>query len=131
MTLHAHPQANRIAGLVLFRWDAPLFFANAELFRERVLAAVAESPTPVRSVAVAAAPVTSIDVTAADTLADLDETLRADGIELCFAELKDPVKDKLKRFGLFAQFGETRFLPTIDAAVSRYLSTHGDSWDPL
>jgi high affinity sulfate transporter 1 len=122
-----HPQANRIAGLVLFRWDAPLFFANAELFRERVLAAVAESPTPVRSVAVAAAPVTSIDVTAADTLADLDETLRADGIELCFAELKDPVKDKLKRFGLFAQFGETRFLPTIDAAVSRYLSTHGDS----
>jgi len=122
-----HPQANRIAGLVLFRWDAPLFFANAELFRERVLAAVAESPTPVRSVAVAAAPVTSIDVTAADTLADLDESLRADGIELCFAELKDPVKDKLKRFGLFAQFGETRFLPTIDAAVSRYLSTHGDS----
>ena len=54
-------------------------------------------------------------------------TLRADGIELCFAELKDPVKDKLKRFGLFAQFGETGFLPTIDAAVSRYLSTHGDS----
>ena len=42
-----YPEARRIPGLVLFRWDAPLFFANAELFRERVLAAAAESPTPV------------------------------------------------------------------------------------
>lgn len=116
-----YPEASRIPGLVLFRWDAPLFFANAELFRERVLAAVAESPTPVRRVVVAAAPVTSIDVTAVDALTELDQALRAKGIAFCFAELKDPVKDKLKRFGLFAQFGEARFLPTIDAAVSRYL----------
>ncbi len=119
-----YPQANRIPGLVLFRWDAPLFFANAELFRERVLAAAAESPTPVRCVVVAAAPVTSVDVTAADALTELDQALHARGIEFCFAELKDPVKDKLKRFGLFAQFGETRFFPTIDAAVSHYLATH-------
>ncbi|WP_239468134.1 SulP family inorganic anion transporter [Microvirga arvi] len=116
-----YPEARRIPGLVLFRWDAPLFFANAELFRERVLAAVAESPTPVRSVVVAAAPVTSIDVTAADALTELDQALQAKGIEFCFAELKDPVKDKLKRFGLQAWFDETRFFPTIGAAVSRYL----------
>ena len=115
-----YPEARRIPGLVLFRWDAPLFFANAELFRERVLAAVAESPTPVRCVLVAAAPVTSVDVTAADALSELDDALLARGIELRFAELKDPVKDKLKRFGLFARFGETRFFPTLDAAVSRY-----------
>jgi high affinity sulfate transporter 1 len=119
-----YPQANRIPGLVLFRWDAPLFFANAELFRERVLAAAAESPTPVRCVVVAAAPVTSVDVTAADALTELDQALHARGIEFCFAELKDPVKDKLKRFGLSAQFGETRFFPTIDAAVSHCLATH-------
>lgn len=119
-----YPQAHRIPGLVLFRWDAPLFFANAELFRERVLAAAAESPTPVRCVVVAAAPVTSIDVTAADALTELDLALQTEGIEFCFAELKDPVKDKLKRFGLFAQFGETRFFPTLDAAVSHYLATH-------
>ncbi|MBQ0822911.1 sulfate permease [Microvirga sp. HBU67558] len=115
-----HPEARRIPGLVLFRWDAPLFFANAELFRERVLAAVAESPTPVRCVVVAAAPVTSVDVTAADALAELDDALLAQGVELRFAELKDPVKDKLRRFGLFDRFGETRFFPTLDAAVSRY-----------
>ncbi|WP_205772387.1 SulP family inorganic anion transporter [Microvirga calopogonii] len=115
-----YPQAHRISGLVLFRWDAPLFFANAELFRERVLAAVAESPTPVQCVVVAAAPVTSVDVTAADALAELDDALLVQGIELRFAELKDPVKDKLRRFGLFDRFGETRFSPTLDAAVSRY-----------
>lgn len=118
-----YPEARRIPGLVLFRWDAPLFFANAELFRERILAAVTDSPTPVRCVVVAAAPVTSVDVTAADALTELDEALLAQGIELRFAELKDPVKDKLRRFGLFDRFGETRFFPTIDAAVSRYLET--------
>ncbi|MGO4525185.1 SulP family inorganic anion transporter [Microvirga sp. 2MCAF35] len=118
-----YPDASRIPGLVLFRWDAPLFFANAELFRERVLAAVADSPTPVGCVVVAAAPVTSVDVTAADVLTELDEALLAHGIELRFAELKDPVKDKLRRFGLFEQFEEARFFPTIDAAVSRYRAT--------
>jgi MFS superfamily sulfate permease-like transporter len=118
-----YPKADRIPGLVLFRWDAPLFFANAELFRERILAAVAESPTPVRCVVVAAEPITSVDVTAADALADLDEALLAQGIDLQFAALKDPVKDKLRRFGLFDRFGEMRFFPTIDAAVSRYLGT--------
>ena len=101
-----YPDARQIPGLVLFRWDAPLFFANAELFKERVLDAAAKSPTPVRWLVVAAEPVTSVDVTAADTLAELDETLHEAGIELRFAELKDPVKDKLKRFGLFSQFGE-------------------------
>ena len=57
-------------------------------------------------------------------LAELDETLHAAGIELCFAEMKDPVKDKLKRFGLFARFGEEAFFPTLGAAVSSYLKTH-------
>jgi high affinity sulfate transporter 1 len=123
-----YPSARRIPGLVLFRWDAPLFFANAELFKERVLDAVAQSPTPARWVVVAAEPVTSVDVTAADVLAELDEMLHAMGIELCFAELKDPVKDKLRRFGLFSRFGETRFFPTIGAAVSRYLETHDVDW---
>jgi MFS superfamily sulfate permease-like transporter len=118
-----YPQAKRIPGLVLFRWDAPLFFANAELFTERVLDAVAASPTPVRRVVVAAEPITSVDVTSADALVELDEMLAARGIELCFAELKDPVKDKLKRFGLFRRFGEDRCLPTIHSAVRSYLGT--------
>jgi high affinity sulfate transporter 1 len=124
-----YPDARRIPGLVLFRWDAPLFFANAELFQDRVLDAVATSPTPVLWVVVAAEPVTSVDVTAADMLAELDETLHTAGVELCFAEMKDPVKDKLKRFGLFARLGEDAFYPTMGAAVSGYLKTHSVDWD--
>ncbi|MBS0453361.1 MAG: sulfate permease [Proteobacteria bacterium] len=117
-----YPDAQRVPGLVLFRWDAPLFFANAELFRERVLAALAESPTPVRWIVVAAEPVTSVDVTSSDMLAELDEDLQAKGIELCFAEMKDPVKDKLKRFGLFERFGASTFHPTVEEAVAAYQS---------
>src|SRR5262249_35831992 len=112
-----YPDARLVPGLVLFRWDAPLFFANAELFQESILAAVVASPTPVRRVVVAAEPVTSVDVTAADALAELDDRLRGAGIKLCFAELKDPVKDKLKRFGLFERFGDRFFFPTVEAAV--------------
>jgi high affinity sulfate transporter 1 len=122
-----YPNARQIPGLVLFRWDAPLFFANAELFKECVLDAVAKAPAPVRWVVVAAEPVTSVDITAADFLAELAEDLQKDGIELCFAELKDPVKDKLKRFGLFARFQEV-FFPTIGAAVRSYLAGHKVDW---
>jgi high affinity sulfate transporter 1 len=126
--IERHPEARLIPGLVLFRWDAPLFFANAELFQERVLDAVASSPTPVRWVVVAAEPVTSVDVTAADVLAELDQALQAASIELCFAEMKGPVKDKLKRFGLFARFGEHTFFPTIGTAVDAYLKAHPVDW---
>jgi high affinity sulfate transporter 1 len=119
-----YPDAHLIPGLVLFRWDAPLFFANAELFQQRVMAAVASSPVPVKWVVVAAEPVTSVDVTAADVVCQLDDTLQAAGTELCFAEMKDPVKDKLKRFGLYARLGERTFFATIEEAVSAYLASH-------
>ena len=114
---------------MLFRWDAPLFFANAEFFRERILDSVAKSPTPVRWLVVAAEPVTSVDVTACDMVAELDKALHAQGIELCFAELKDPVKDKLKRFGLLEQLGESHFFPTVGSAVFSYLKLHDVEWE--
>jgi high affinity sulfate transporter 1 len=123
-----YPEARLIPGLVLFRWDAPLFFANAELFHQRVLDAVAGSPTPVRWIVIAAEPVTSVDVTAADAIAELDDTLHDADIELCFAEMKDPVKDKLKRFGLFTRFGEQTFFSTVGEAVSAYLTTYPVEW---
>jgi high affinity sulfate transporter 1 len=123
-----YPDARLVPGLVLFRWDAPLFFANAELFHDRALDAVASSPTPVRWLVVAAEPITSVDVTSTDMLAELIETLQAAGIQLCFAEMKDPVKDKLKRFGLFERLGDAAFFPTIGTTVSRYLETHAVDW---
>jgi high affinity sulfate transporter 1 len=123
-----HADARRVPGLVLFRWDAPLFFANAELFHERVLDAVAASPTPVKWLVVAAEPVTSVDVTSADMLLELDDALHAAGIVLCFAEMKGPVKDKLKRFGLFTRLGKENFFPTLGSAVSAYRKAHAVDW---
>ena len=123
-----HPEARVVPGLVLLRWDAPLFFANAELFRDRVLDAVAGSPTPVRWLVVGAEPITSVDVTSADMLDELDKTLHEASIDLCFAEMKGPVKDKFKRFGLFSRLGEQRFFATIGEAVGRYLESQSVPW---
>ena len=72
---------------------------------------------------------TSVDVTAADIVAELDDSLQAEGVELCFAEMKDPVKDKLKRFGLFARFGAEAFYPTVGEAVKAYLRSHPVPWE--
>jgi MFS superfamily sulfate permease-like transporter len=123
-----YPEARRIPGLVLFRWDAPLFFANAEIFREHVRQAVADAPTPTKWVVVAAEPVTDIDTTAADVLSDLDDDLARVGIELCFAEMKDPVKDRLKQYGIFDKLGRELFFPTIGRAVDSYVATHQVEW---
>ena len=116
-----YPQAVRIPGLLLFRWDAPLFFANAELFQECLLEAVAKSPTPVRRIVVAAEPVTSVDVTSADMLRELIRTLAARDIALHFAEMKDPVRDKLRRFEMTDIVGDERFHPTVGSAVDDYV----------
>jgi high affinity sulfate transporter 1 len=118
-----HPGARLIPGLVLFRWDAPLFFANAEFFHDRVLAAIASSPTAVRWLVVAAEPVTSIDVTSADALCELDDRLRAAGIQMCFAEMKHPVREKLRRFELMTRFGERPFFDTVEEAVAAFRAT--------
>jgi MFS superfamily sulfate permease-like transporter len=125
-----YPNARRIPGLVLLRWDAPLFFANAEQFQNQVLAALDESPTPVQRLVIAASPVTSIDVTSADMLAELDKVLEQRGVELQFAEMKDPVKDKMKQFELFEGLGESAFHPTLGAAVDAYLADSGVNWKP-
>mgnify|MGYP005806367467 CR=1 FL=1 len=123
-----YPAARQIPGLVLFRWDAPLFFANAEFFRERALDAISRAPSPARWLVIAAEPVTSVDVTAADILFELDQTLRESGVALVFAELKDPVKDKLKRFELIPQIGAQNFFPTIDEAVAAFLVSFDVDW---
>jgi high affinity sulfate transporter 1 len=128
--LSRYPHARRVPGLVLFRWDAPLFFANAELFQTCVLQAIAEASSPVRRIVVAAEPVTSVDVTSADMLIELEQQLRAAGIELRFAELKDPVRDKLLRLEVLEQIGSDIFQPTVGAAVDSYLQEHGVEWTP-
>jgi high affinity sulfate transporter 1 len=123
-----YPEARQIPGLVLFRWDAPLFFANAEVFREHVEQAIADAPTPTKWIVIAAEPVTDIDITAAEALSALDDDLERAGIELCFAEMKDPVKDRLKRYDLFTKLGPELFFPTIGKAVDHYLEANPVGW---
>lgn len=123
-----YPHARRVPGLVLFRWDAPLFFANAEQFQHCVLEAIDQAPERVRRIVIAAEPVTSVDVTSADMLIELEQQLRAAGIELRFAEMKDPVKDKLQRLEVLARIGSEIFQPTVGAAVDVYLEEHGVDW---
>jgi len=123
-----YPDARRLDGLVLFRWDAPLFFANAEAFREAVERAVDMAPTATRWVVVAAEPITDIDTTAADILDELLGDLRRSGIELRFAEMKDPVKDWLSRYGLLQKIGDDSFYPTVGTAVDAYVAASGIDW---
>jgi high affinity sulfate transporter 1 len=123
-----HPEARRIPGLVLFRWDAPLFFANAEMFRESVLRAVSSAPTPTAWLVAAAEPVTDVDSTAADVLQELHDELQGVGITLCFAQLKGPVKDRLAHYGLLEKIGSEHFFPTLGKSVDRYLDSHTVHW---
>ncbi len=119
-----HPEGRLIPGLVLYRFDAPLFFANADYFRERVRAIVrSEQP---RWIVVAAEPITDIDATAGETLRALNEELDAAGIELAFAELKGPVRDRLRQYGITHEI--ERFYPTIGVAVASYLRETGVDW---
>jgi high affinity sulfate transporter 1 len=123
-----NPAARCIPGLVLYRWDAPLFFANAEIFRDHVERAIANAVTPASWIVVAAEPITDVDVTAAVILEELHARLREQHIELYFAEMKGPVKDLLRRYGLFDSIGAEYFFPTLGVAVDAYLEHHDVEW---
>ena len=123
-----HPEGRLVPGLVLFRWDAQLFFANAELFREQILGAVSSAPTEVRWVVVASDAITDVDITAADMLLMLHGELRDKGIELWFAGMKGPVKDRLRHYGTLDTIGHDIFSPTVGNAVNRYRASHEVDW---
>ncbi len=115
-----HPDAEQIPGLLILRWDAPLFFANANIFRNLVRDLIAKTEPPPTWVLVAAEPVTDVDTTAAEMLVDLDEELNASGIHLAFAELKDPVKDKVVNYGLLETIDYRHFYPTIKTGIKAF-----------
>ena len=123
-----HPEGRAVPGLVIFRWDAPLFFANADLFHDEVLAEVARAGAGTVQVLVAADAITDVDVTAADALVALDGALRRQGIELRFAGLKGPVKDRLVRLGLSGRFDVGHFEETVGSAVNRFRERHRPDW---
>jgi high affinity sulfate transporter 1 len=126
-----HPDARQVPGLLLFRWDAPLFFANQDHFRREVLRQVRRAEkagTSLRRIVIAAEPITDIDTTAADMLTQLCDHLRDQGVALQFAELKGPVKDRLRAYGLADRWPELAFYPTLGRAVDQYLHDFAVPW---
>ena len=125
--VRSYPGAEHLPGLVIYRFDAPLFFANAKTFRAEVRRLARAEPKP-RWIVIAAEPVTDVDTTASDVLEDLDEALNAEGISLVFAELKDPVRRKIERYGLTRTIDPRHFFPTIGAAVAAFRVESGVEW---
>ena len=123
--LSRHPEGQRVPGLVIARFDAPLFFANGAVFAEHIRHLVANAPGPVKWVIVASEAITDLDTTALDDLVELDDELAGQGISLVFAELKGPVKDRLLKFGVSSRFGPDHFFPTVNNAVRTYKRTFG------
>jgi high affinity sulfate transporter 1 len=127
--VRSYPEGEQLPGCVIFRFDGPLFFANARTFREQVEKLARSEPAP-KWIVVAAEPITDVDTTAADMLVDLDVRLNTGGTHLVFAEMKDPVRRKIDRYELTVTIDPTHFFPTIDAAIAAYRRETGAEWGP-
>jgi len=127
--VRSYPHAERLPGCVVFRFDAPVFFANARTFREQVTELSRSEPRP-KWVIVAAEPITDVDTTAADMLHELDVALNANGVHLVFAEMKDPVREKIERYELTDTINPAHFFPTVEAAVAAFRAMTGAGWRP-
>ncbi|MFF6998292.1 SulP family inorganic anion transporter [Streptomyces sp. NPDC008313] len=117
--IRSYPHAEQLPGLVIHRFDAPLFFANAGAFRDEIRRLARTEPRP-RWIVIAAEPMTDVDTTAADVLEDLDRELNAEHVHLVFAELKDPVRRKIERYELTRTIDPRHFFPTVEAAVTAF-----------
>ena len=122
-----YPDAEELPGLVIFRFDAPLLFANARTFRDQIRRLAAGEPKP-RWIVIAAEPITDVDTTAADMLLELDEEVNARGTSLVFAELKDPVRAKLERYELIGTLDPDHFFRTLDGALEAFRRQTGAEW---
>jgi high affinity sulfate transporter 1 len=125
----SYPDALVVPGCTVYRFDAPLIFANAGTFRREVLELAAAEPRP-RWIVVAAEPMTDVDTSASDMLEDLVAELEESGTSLHFAEMKDPVRAKIERFGLQHVLDPERFHPTVNDAVRDFRHETGADWEP-
>ena len=114
-SLSVYPAGEQVDGIVVFRWEAPLFFANAGQFRDQVRTLVREREPDF--VVLQCEAVTDIDVTAAEVLKDLDEELNSKGVHLAFVELRDRLRDLIVRYELQTTLQSEHFFPSVDVAV--------------
>jgi SulP family sulfate permease len=106
-----------IPGLLVYRFDAPLFFGNADEFRNEIRALVAAGDPPIRDVLVNAEAITDLDTTGVDVLSRLLEDLAAADVTLSFARVRSPIREMMRRTGLEEKVGPDRFFLQVDEAV--------------
>ena len=110
-----HPEAAELPGIVVYRWEAPLFFANAGSFREAIRQLARERHPD--WIVLQCEAITDVDVTAAEMLEQLDNELNADGTHLAFAEMRSRLQDLTLRYGLMETLDRHHFYPTLEAAL--------------
>jgi MFS superfamily sulfate permease-like transporter len=120
--LSRHPNGETYPGLVIFRFDQEIFFANATLFRDHIRELVAEAQPPVRELIVDASAITYVDTTGLEMLGELQLELGSEGVEMVFARLKGPVHDVFRRAEAAGAIRHFRRFPTLRSAVADYLS---------
>lgn len=126
-----HPEGRRVPGLMLYRFDAPLFFANARFFVEDVLERVDRAERagrPVRVVTITAEPITDVDTTAADAIEELVRDLEARDVTVRFAELKGHVRERMADYGLLELIGTQHLARTTGEAVHAWVEESGVRW---
>jgi high affinity sulfate transporter 1 len=127
--VRSYPAAELLPHCVIFRFDAPLFFANSRTFREQIRKLAGSEPPPTWII-VASEPITDVDTTAADMLQELNHELLDRGICLVFAEMKDPVRTKVERYELTPTIEPKRFFPTLTRAIEAFRTETGEEWQP-
>ena len=115
-TVEAYPDAIQTPGVVVFRWEAPLFFANASVFRQEIHQLV--NRFDAHWVVVQCEAITDIDVTAADMLERLDRELNQHGVHLVFVELRNRLYELLTRYGLLETLDQRHFYDSLDDALT-------------
>lgn len=116
-----HHQAEQVAGLMIFRPNGILFFANANRIHNRLRELVKQAGLSLRTVLINLEASPDVDVTSLEMLVELRKELRASGIDLYFARVADPVRDLFECSGFLQELGEDKILPEIEAAVAKFL----------
>ena len=122
-SVEQHAEAEELEGIVIYRWEAPLFFANAGAFR-RQIRHLARERRP-RWIVLQCEAITDIDVTAAEMLEQLDRELNQKGVHVAFAEMRTRLQDLTLRYGLFKTLDRDHFYPTVKEALDAIAGRRG------
>ena len=125
-SIERYPGAEETPGVVIYRWEAPLFFANAGIFRQQIRKLVIERKP--RWVVLQCEAITDIDVTAADMLKGLDHELNAKGIHMAFVELRTRLQDRVETYGLLTELDREHFFAKVKPAL-RDIAAHDPESD--